>query len=117
MTRVADHLMDLAQRYTAAWCSQDPIRVAALYSPNGSLRVNSDHPAVGRNAISDVARGFMTAFPDLEIRMEDLLVRNSRIIYRWSLNGTNTGPGGSGQRVRIHGFEAWKIDADGLIAE
>ena len=26
-------------------------------------------------------------------------------------------PGGSGHRVRIGGFEEWKIDQDGLIAE
>ena len=38
-------------------------------------------------------------------------------VYRWRLIGTNTGPGGTGQRVRISGFEVWKIGVDGLIAE
>jgi hypothetical protein len=33
------------------------------------------------------------------------------------LVGTNTGPGGSGHRVRISGFEVWQIGADGLVAE
>jgi len=32
------------------------------------------------------------------------------------LTGTNTGPGGTGHRVRISGFEVWQIGADGLIA-
>jgi uncharacterized protein (TIGR02246 family) len=58
-------LRDLAKRYTAAWCSKDPERVAAVYSPNGSLSVNGAAPAVGRSAISEVAQGFMTAFPDM----------------------------------------------------
>jgi hypothetical protein len=31
--------------------------------------------------------------------------------------GTNTGPGGTGHRVRISGFEVWRIGDDGLIAE
>jgi predicted ester cyclase len=31
--------------------------------------------------------------------------------------GTNTGPGGTGQRVRISGFEVWQIGVDALIAE
>jgi hypothetical protein len=31
--------------------------------------------------------------------------------------GTNTGPGGTGNRVRISGFEEWRIGDDGLIAE
>jgi predicted ester cyclase len=33
------------------------------------------------------------------------------------LIGTNTGPGGTGNRVRISGYELWKIDNNGLIAE
>jgi alanine dehydrogenase len=117
MAHAPDHLKDLAQRYTAAWCSQDPASVAAFFSPDGSLRVNNDDPAVGRSAITEVARGFMTAFPDLKVRMDDLLVHSGRFVYRWTLSGTNTGPGGSGQRVRISGFEEWHIGADGLIAE
>ena len=35
----------------------------------------------------------------------------------WTLTGTNTGSGGTGKRVRISGYELWKIDSDGLIAE
>src|SRR2546426_225967 len=97
-------LRDLATRYTAAWCSQDPARVAAFYSPNGSLSVNGAASAVGRSAISKVAQGFMTAFPNLEVIMDDVLVQGDRAVYHWSLAGTNTGPGGTGQRVRISGF-------------
>lgn len=59
----------------------------------------------------------MTAFPDLRVLMDDLAPRSGGAVYRWTLLGTNTGPGGSGQRVRISGFEEWTIGADGLIAE
>ena len=37
--------------------------------------------------------------------------------FHWTLTGTNTGPDGTGKRVRISGYELWKIDNDGLIAE
>jgi predicted ester cyclase len=37
--------------------------------------------------------------------------------FHWTLTGTNTAPGGVGKRVRISGYELWKIDNDGLIAE
>jgi predicted ester cyclase len=37
--------------------------------------------------------------------------------FHWTLAGTNTGPGGVGKRVRISGYELWKIDNAGLIAE
>jgi hypothetical protein len=36
--------------------------------------------------------------------------------YHWTLIGTNTGPGRTGHRVRISGFEEWTIGDDGLIA-
>jgi hypothetical protein len=31
--------------------------------------------------------------------------------------GTNTGPGGTGHRVRFSGYGEWKFGEDGLIAE
>lgn len=109
-------LRDFAVRYTAAWCSQDPMSVAACYSVAGSLTVNNGTPAVGRNAIAEVARSFMTAFPDMQVVMDELLVQGDRAEYHWTLTGANTGPGGTGHRVRISGFELWQIGADGLIA-
>ena len=112
-----DKLRELAERYTAAWCGQDPSNVAAFYAPTGSLRVNDGDPAVGRSAITEVAQGFMTAFPDMAVLMDDLLIQEDSVVYRWTLVGTNTGPGGTGRRVHISGHEVWQIGSDGLIAE
>jgi uncharacterized protein (TIGR02246 family) len=108
-------LREFATRYTAAWCSQDPARVATFFSPNGSLAINGGVPSVGRSAIADAAQGFMTDFPDLEITMDDILFEGQKVIYKWTLSGTNTGPGGTGHRVRISGFEEWELGIDGLV--
>ena len=112
-----DRLRSFAEAYTAAWCSQDPARVASFYAEDGSLSVNEQPPAVGREAITAVAWGFMTDFPDLRVLMDDLLREDNHAIYHWTLVGTNIGPGGTGKQVRISGFEVWRIGADGLIAE
>lgn len=117
MTPVPDQLLDFARRYTAAWCSQDPASVAEHYAPEGSLAINGGPPSVGRAAITEAARSFMIAFPDMRVVMDDLLVQDGRMEYHWILIGTNTGPGGTGNRVRITGFEEWTIGDDGLIAE
>lgn len=109
-------LHDLAMRYTAAWCSQNPASVAALYSNDGSLTVNDDPPAVGRNAITEVAQSFMTALPDLCVVMDDLVLQGDQAEYYWTLTGTHTGPGGTGRRVRVSGLEKWRLGANGLIA-
>jgi uncharacterized protein (TIGR02246 family) len=110
-------LRDFAKRYTAAWCSQDPVSVAAHYSADGSLKINDGAPAAGRRAIAESAREFMTAFPDMQVLMDDVAIEGDRVVYHWTLVGTNSGPGGKGNRVRIRGFEVWKISEDGLIAE
>jgi uncharacterized protein (TIGR02246 family) len=110
-------LRQFAMRYTAAWCSQDAASVAAHYAPDGSLTINDGAPAAGRGAITESAQSFMRAFPDLQELMDDLLLQGDRAEYRWTLTGTNTGPGGTGHRVRISGFEVWKSGEDGLIAE
>jgi uncharacterized protein (TIGR02246 family) len=112
-----DELRNLAESYTAAWCSQDAARVASFYSPEGSLTINDGPAAQGRAAIAASAQGFMTAFPDLKVMMDGLSAEGDRAVYRWSLTGTNTGPGGTGNRVQISGFEEWRIGPDGLIAE
>jgi hypothetical protein len=117
MTFDRDQLRAFAQRYTAAWCSQEPTNVADHYAPTGSLTINSGQPSVGRAAVTEVARSFMTAFPDLQVLMDDVVVRDAGIEYHWTLIGTNNGPGGTGNGVRIKGLEEWTIGDDGLIAE
>ena len=108
-------LRDFAARYTAAWCSQDAAHVASFFTENGSLKINDGEPSVGRVAITAAAQGFMTAFPDMVVTMDDVSGDGSSAVYRWTLTGTNTGPGGTGAVVRISGLEEWTIGADGLI--
>ena len=110
-------LRDFATRYTAAWCSQDPAKVAAFFALEGSLTINAGRPAVGRAAVAVSARAFMTAFPDMVVALDRLERQGDRVEYHWTLTGTNTGPGGTGARVRISGYEDWRFGADGLLAE
>jgi hypothetical protein len=63
-------LNQFATRYTAAWCSQSAASVASFFAEQGSLKINDGAPAVGRASIASAAQGFMTAFPDLTIKME-----------------------------------------------
>jgi ketosteroid isomerase-like protein len=102
-----------ARRYTAAWCSQDPHAVASHFTETGWLSVNDGPPATGHPAIADVARGFMTTFPDLEVRLERLVPAAAALEYHWRLRGTAA----SGRKVDITGVEAWQLAADGRIAE
>jgi predicted ester cyclase len=113
----SDSLTKFSERYAQAWCSQKPQNVAAFFAENGSISINGGPAAVGRAAIAKEAHAFMTTFPDMIVTFDKLEPRGDRAAFHWTLIGTNTGPGGTGNKVRISGYELWKIDNDGLIAE
>lgn len=110
-------LTEFATRYASAWSGQNPEALAYFYADNGSLTVNAGDPSVGRAAITTKASEFMTAFPDMVVRMDSVSLEGSHATFHWTWTGTNTGPGGSGKAVRISGYEEWTFGADGLILE
>ena len=110
-------LEKFAQRYSKAWCSQDPEKVAAFFAERGSISINNGPPAVGRAAIANEAQTFMTTFPDMVVTMDKVVHDDEGMKFHWTLTGTNIGPSSTGKRVRISGYELWKIDDDGLIRE
>jgi uncharacterized protein (TIGR02246 family) len=110
-------LKEFATKYTAAWCSQNAASVAEFYAEDGWLKINNGIPSVGRKEITAAAQSFMTAFPDMVVKMDEISVDGNHAIYRWTLTGTNTGPKGTGNAVQISGYEEWTIGSHGLIAE
>jgi hypothetical protein len=106
-------LTKFAQLYADAWCSQDPEKVAAFYAKDASISVNGEPPV----PIAEVARGFMRDFPDMVVTLDNLKKARTGTEFHWTFTGTNAGPGGTGNRVRISGYELWKIGKDGLISE
>ena len=106
-------LEQFAQQYAEAWCSHDPEKVAAFYAKDGLISVNGGPPA----PIADVARGFFRDFPDTVVTFDRLENTPAGIEFHWTFSGTNTGPDGTGNKVRISGFELWKLGSSRLISE
>jgi len=110
-------MTEFATRYAAAWSGQDPVAFAAFYAENGIFRINDGEPSIGRDAITETARGFMAAFPDMVVRLVELRQANDQFEFHWHWTGTNSGPGGTGNSVDLTGYELWTLDHDGLILE
>lgn len=110
-------LADFAMRYAAAWSSRNPAKLASFYAETGSLTVNGGAPAIGRAAITATAQGYMTAFPDMVVKLDSVSEEGGHPAFHWTWTGTNTGPGGTGKAVRISGYEEWTLGPDGLIVE
>ena len=113
----ATELTEFATRYATAWSSQDPVAFGTFYAENGSLTVNDGEPSVGRDAVVETARAFMTGFPDMVVRLVELRPDGNRVVFHWHWTGTNTGPDGTGNAVDLRGYEEWTLGGDGLIVE
>jgi predicted ester cyclase len=62
----------------------------------------------------EVARAFMRDFPDMTVTFDKLEPRGDRTAFHWTLSGTYAG---TGNHIRISGYEIWRINNAGLIAE
>jgi nuclear transport factor 2 (NTF2) superfamily protein len=108
-----DRVRDFARTYTEAWCSHDPAKVADHFEPGGTIAINGGVPT----DVTEVARSFMSAFPDIQVFVDDVVFKDETVEFHWTFTGTNTGPGGTGKWVRISGFEEWTFGDEGLVAE
>lgn len=102
----------MSQEYTRAWCSGDGSQVASFYTEDGGIIINEGDPCYGREAMTAMAQGFFDAFPDLVLTRDAIRSSGTHAVFMWTLEGTNTGPGGTGNKVVVSGWEYWKLTND-----
>ncbi|MEO6347791.1 MAG: ester cyclase [Aquaticitalea sp.] len=108
---------DFGKKYAEAWSGQNAEAHANFFAPNGLQIVNNGTPAVGRKAIAEVAKSYMTAFPDMLVVCDSLPTTSKGVEFHWTLTGTNSGPNGTGNKVNINGVEILQFNDNGLITE
>ncbi len=108
---------NVAEGYTAAWCSGSAEAVASYFAENAKSIINDGEPSVGRAAIAGAMAAFFADFPDLVLHMDDLRSGGNKAIFLWTLEGTNSGAGGTGNSVRIRGWQNWRLSDELLIVE
>tara|TARA_R110002049_G_C9150308_1_gene560202 strand:- start:690 stop:1583 length:894 start_codon:yes stop_codon:yes gene_type:complete len=121
-TRLPEELKKLdlevfGKSYAQVWCSQRPNFVSSFFAEDAVIQINDNPPAVGNEAISTVVKVFMDAFPDMIVTMDSLISKADQTRFYWTLTGTNSGGIGTGNKVKITGFEEWTLSEDGLIQE
>ena len=76
-------------------------------------------PIVGLEAVKRWAFGVRTAFPDMNVKTDETIIKGDRIIALFTLTGTNTGPGQwapTGKKIFIEGISIGRI-VDGKLDE
>ena len=77
-------------------------------------------PVQGLEALTQIASGYLSAFPDLHITLEDMVAEGDKVMTRVSWRGTHKGEfigiPATGKQVTVTGMYGYRI-ADGKIAE
>jgi len=110
-----EKMVEFGEKYTAAWNSKSPEKMASFYAEDGTLTVNNGTPAVGRKQLAETAKSYMEAFPDMKLTMDSLVADSGTFRYHWTFVGTNTGSEGTGNNVNFSGFERWTMNNEGLV--
>ena len=95
-----------AKAYTEAWWSHVPEAVSSFYAEDGCITINGGKPSNGRGEVAEMARGFIGAFPDIIVHMDDIRSAGTHAVYRWTLEGQNTGPEGTGNYVKVRSYSS-----------
>jgi hypothetical protein len=110
-------LKEFAKKYGQAWSSNDPSQVLALHSESSRLSVNDGEPEIGKPEIRKVVEAFMEGFPDLYIQVNDAAIEERGIVFYCNAIATNSGPGGTGNKINIEIHEIWTFDESGKFTE
>jgi predicted ester cyclase len=83
------------------------------FPPNPDVR--------GREAIKQFNRETVTAFPDLQLTLDELIAEGDKVVVRWAMRGTHLGElrGGiapTGKAFTVTGTTTNRV-ADGRVAE
>ena len=89
MTR--DEILALVKRRHAAWALRDPVAIAATHALEGTVASPVGGVLEGRPEIERVYRLWFSAFPDIVLEQDDLLIDADRVVQVMRMSGTHSG--------------------------
>ncbi|MGI9546293.1 MAG: ester cyclase [Flavobacteriaceae bacterium] len=92
----------------SCWNSQNIKAFGDLATTDFTRNLNGISVAKNINEMEAHIEVFLTAFPDLEISVEESEIKGDKIFFLWQATGTNTGifgeMGATGKKVKINGL-------------
>lgn len=103
-----DEVKTLNGRISEIWNEGNLVLVDELYTPD-IVRHDCGLPedVVSLDALRNYFTSNRITFPDINMIIEETIVRGDKIVWRWRIMGTNTGPMGdmppTGKKVQFSG--------------
>jgi predicted ester cyclase len=112
-------LKPLVDKYNAAWESGNVEGLDAIFDSKFVRHSDVATSAEGLDNLKKVITGFKAAYPDLKLVSNEEVYSKDRFAGRWTLTGTNTGPGEmppTGKAITMWGINIIHF-ANGKIVE
>lgn len=119
---------EVIESYVAAWRERDPAKIAAHFAGDGVRRweivvpipIGGPNCFHGPKEIAKPIRSLLTAVPDLELEVRQLVETDQGALLEWVHTGTHTGAWNrltpQGEHIEFSGVAVYKV-TDGKIAE
>lgn len=108
--------------FEEVWNQRSEAAIDAMFHREGKSHgfPDPDSVLVGPDAFKKIHRDFLGAFPDLHIRIDDVIAEGDRVAVRWTTTMTHRGDHlgfpASGKTARLEG-SSFAIVKDGMIVE
>ena len=89
MTR--DEILALIKRRHEGWAARDAAALAATHAEHGTVASPIGGVLEGRDEIARIYRLFFSAFPDLVMQQDEVLIDGDRVVVVARLAGTHAG--------------------------
>lgn len=115
----------VSDAYTAAFNAHDEEQLRSLWGDGTIFTAPGDVRLQGSDPIAEYAMGWLHAFPDARITIENELISGNWVVQQFRFEGTHTetlvGPGGeipaTGRKVSGRGAEIIRIDDDTIVED
>ena len=119
--KAEEDMKALSNRALEIWSEGNYALLDEIYSPEiVRHEVNINEDLVGTKEYKDNVIWVRTANPDFNVTTDEVFVKDDRVVLRWTVTYTNTGPRGdqpaTGKRVQFSGIVINRV-VDGKIVE
>lgn len=119
---MTSHQKQLVDRVLSVWNGADPAILKDILAENCTYHhYRYAGPLHGRAAFEDHIRELRLAFPDLAVKIDEMLAEDNKIVIKWNWTGTQRGKLGNiqptGKRAHQDGVDIFHLDKNSKIAE
>lgn len=114
------NLASYAETINEAWNSHDIEKVLSFYSPEYiGDDIGQSSLLRGHDGLRAMLETYWQAFPDLQFRVTDRLIQDSRLVVVWVAEGTHRGTimniPSTGHKVEVRGVSIIDVENDLIV--